>query len=125
MPVLSSPASKAWATRRSPAYKARRTAAASQRSLAAWAAAKGWRCQFLDAQSGHPRTGIIDAVLVRTKSGAPDTLEVKLVQLKSGSAGITAAEVRRLKRATELIEVGHLVVLAEGDHLEFSPEEPP
>ena len=120
----STSALKAWATRRSPVYRARRTATASQRVLAEWAERNGWRCVFLDAKSGNPRTGIIDAVLLRPKPREPDCLELHLVQLKAGSAGITATEVRRLKAATCLIEPKHLVALVDGEHIEFSPHEP-
>lgn len=119
-----SPANKAWATRRSPVYRARKTAFASQRLLKDWAETRGWHCVFLDAKSGSPRQGIIDAVLLRPQPKNPDKLELHLVQLKAGSAGITAAEVRRLKAATQLLEPRHLIALVDGQHIEFTPHEP-
>lgn len=118
------PIEKAWATRRLPHYRARKTADRSQRALEAWAEAHGWRCVFLDAVSGRPRVGIIDAVLIRIKPKAKDCLEIKLVQLKSGSAGITASELRRLKESVDMIEAEHLVALVEGDVVHFTPAEP-
>jgi hypothetical protein len=109
-----SPAQKAWATRRSATYRARRTARASQLALEQWAAQHGWRTVFLDAPSGHPRTGIVDAVLVRVRPRARDQIDVRLVQLKSGVAGLTAAEFDRLCAAAENVEVEGLAVLCAG-----------
>lgn len=119
-----SPARKAWATRKSPVYRARKTASSSQSLLKEWAEGHGWHCVFLDAKSGNPRQGIIDAVLLRPQRKNPDKLELCLVQLKAGSAGITAAEVRRLKAATLVVIPQHIIALVDGQHLEFTPHEP-
>lgn len=98
-------ARKAWRTRRSAPYKARKTARASQRAFEAWAKDQGYRVVFLDAPSGNPRTGIVDAVLVRIAPSDADQLELHLVQLKSGDAGLTGVEVRRLKAAAKRIRI--------------------
>ena len=119
-----SPAEKAWVRRRSPNYRAKKTASASQTVLRDKAESLGWHCIFLDAESGNPRTGIVDAVLLRPQPKNPDKIELYLVQLKAGSAGITAAEVQRLKAATSMIEPKHLIALVDGDHIEFTPAEP-
>jgi hypothetical protein len=89
----------AWATRRSPTYRARRTAQESQAALRRWAAANHWHLVFLDAPSGAPRTGIVDAVMIRIARHSADVLDVRFVQLKGGSAGLTATERRRLRAA--------------------------
>jgi len=52
----SSPAKKAWMTRRTANYRARRTATTSQSAFMKWAEEHGWRVVFLDSLSGHPRT---------------------------------------------------------------------
>jgi hypothetical protein len=112
-------ARRAWQTRRSTPFKARRTSTASQRALSRWATANGWRVVFLDALSGHPRTGIVDAVLVRIAPGAADKVDVQLVQLKSGTAGLTGGELRRLKAAAKRAQVTPLGVCHDGKALSF------
>lgn len=115
---------KAWATRRAAPYRARKTAEGSQRALASWALERGWHIVFLDAKSGRPRQGIIDAVLIRPRPKDPDTLEIRVVQLKGGSAGLTAAEMRRLRAAVGKIDASPVIALFDGQELLFSPEEP-
>lgn len=98
-PKRTSPALRAWATRRSAPYRARRTALRSQDALRAWALQNGWHVVFLDAPSGAPRTGIVDAVMIKIARQDADMLDVRLLQLKAGVAGLTAAERRRLRAA--------------------------
>jgi hypothetical protein len=109
----SSPATKAWATRRSATYRARQTAKASQAAFEKWATDHGWRVVFLDASSGHPRTGIVDAVLLRVRPKSKDQIDIRLVQLKSGVAGLTAAEFGRLCTAVERVSVEGLAALCD------------
>jgi hypothetical protein len=66
---------------------------------------------LLDAASGNPRIEIIDGVMLRLRSGNPDTLEVKLVQLKGGAAGLTAREWARLDTAVRMVSIEPLGVL--------------
>jgi hypothetical protein len=87
-------------------WKTRRTLNAWARAHAAEAAAKvafkdyyeqrGWRVAFFEGKTGAPRTGIIDAVAFRLGRKNADVLDLRLVQLKGGKAGITAAEIGRL-----------------------------
>jgi hypothetical protein len=79
---------------------------------------------FLDAPSGKPRTGIIDALLVRNAHADPDRLEFYVVQLKGGRAGMSPQEMSRLKRAAEQLKASPLVVLHDADALHFLPTEP-
>ena len=99
------PAQKAWVTRRSAVYRARATARRSQAALASWAERHGWQIVFLDAPSGHPRTGIVDAVLIRIRPRAADQIDIRLVQLKSGVAGLKAREIDRICRAAKTLHV--------------------
>jgi len=62
-------------------------------------AARTTESWFFESASGAPRTGIVDAVMVRIKPSKPDAIEVRLVQLRAGVAGLRAAEVTRLKKA--------------------------
>lgn len=114
MPATSSRAKKAWATRRSATYRARQTAKASQAAFEQWARDHGWRVVFLDAPSGHPRTGIVDAVLVRVRPRSKDQIDIRLVQLKAGAAGLTATEFERLCSAVERVSVEGLAALCDG-----------
>ena len=107
-------------TRRKPSRKAQKTAKRSQDALAAWCKARGWRLVFLDAESGNPRTGIVDAVALRVKKGAPDTLQLWLIQLKGGGAGLTPGEVSRLKAATGKLEAQARFAFHSGDEVEWA-----
>jgi hypothetical protein len=114
-------AKAAWVTMRSAPFRAQRTAKRSQEALREWAKQQGWYVLFLDASSGYPRTGIVDAVMLRIPTSAPDELEVRLVQLKGGSAGLTAPEVARLEAAVQAVatKVKSLCVLHDGRQLHF------
>ena len=88
-------ARKAWATRTSPRYRAGRTERSSKEALSGWAKANGWRVVFFEGSTGAPRTGIVDAVLIRLARAKPDVVEIRLVQLKAGAGGLTAHEIAR------------------------------
>jgi hypothetical protein len=112
-------AHKAWRTMRGPVWKARRSAGLSQKALEAWAKEAKFRLVFLDAESGNPRTGIVDAVLIRIRPKSADQLDLYVVQLKGGSAGLKPAEMKRLKGAAAAVEAKSLVVLHDGKTLQF------
>jgi hypothetical protein len=114
MPARSSPAKKAWTTRRSANYRARQTAKSSQVAFERWAHDHGWRVVFVDAASGYPRTGIVDAVLLRVRPRSKDQIDIRLVQLKAGAAGLTAGEFERLCSAVERVSVEALAALCDG-----------
>lgn len=115
----------AWKTRKSPVYKAKRSEAASKAALSIWAADHGWSIVFFHGKSGAPRTGIVDALLTRIAPKQPDSIQVRLVQLKSGSAGFKASEVKRLKAAVENIHVTWYFVGFDGEDLHWSGEAQP
>jgi hypothetical protein len=119
-----SPATKAWATRHTPTYKARKSEARSKDALRDWAKSTGWRVVFFESRTGFPRTGIVDAVLLRLRPKQPDTVELRLLQLKSESAGLTATESRRLRRAAQGVDAQPLVILHSRGELDFWPAEP-
>jgi hypothetical protein len=110
---------KAWKTMRGPVWKARRTAARSQRALQEWADDAGFHVVFLDAKSGNPRTGIADALLFRITPKSPDQIELYVVQLKGGGAGFKAAEMARLTKAAAAVKATPLIVLHDSDGLHF------
>ena len=94
-------AKKAWQTMRSAVYKAQKVSKRSQVALKEWSAKHGYYCVFLDSPKGNPRTGIVDAVLVKVYRADADQLEFRLVQLKGGGAGLTARERTRLKASCD------------------------
>ena len=118
-------ANAAWRTRRSPVYKAKKSEAASKAALSIWAADHGWSVVFFQGKSGAPRTGIVDALLTRIAPRQPDIIQIRLVQLKSGSAGFKAAEVKRLKAAVENVHATWYFVGFDGEDLHWSGEAQP
>jgi hypothetical protein len=100
-------AHKAWKTRRQrkAVQAAQQTAKASQRALKEAAEEEGYYCVFLDSKKGNPRTGIVDAVLVKVLVSDADKLEIRLVQLKGGSAGLTSLERKRLRDSCKAVTI--------------------
>jgi hypothetical protein len=94
--------------------------ARSRKALTAWAAETGWRLAFLEPGAGNGRRGIVDAVLVRASPHDPDAVQVKLVQLRGGKAGLAPAAERRLERAAERVEIEVLHVFHDENGLCFS-----
>ena len=112
-------ARKAWATRTSPRYRAGRSERRSKQALLAWAEANGWRVVFFEGRTGAPRTGIVDAVLLRLARAKPDVVELRLVQLKAGAGGLTAGEIARLKGALQAIQCEWVLAAFDGTELHF------
>ena len=52
-----------------------------------WCRLNGWKVVLFEGETGAPRTGIVDAVMVRIKPGDANLIEVRLVQLNAGSSG--------------------------------------
>jgi len=115
-------ARKAWQTRRSPWYRAGRSERASKAALALWCAEHGWKAVFFEGRTGAPRTGVVDAVLVRIAPREADAIEVRLVQLKAGAGGLTAGEVKRLKAAVVRLKTEWLLAAFDGEMLHFVPD---
>lgn len=120
----STAAKKAWATRHSPTYKASKSEKESKKALALWCRANGWKILFFEGQSGAPRTGIVDAIMARIKSDDSDAIEIKFVQLKSGTGGLTASEIARMKKAIGKASKDWLLAAFDGETLHFLPEIP-
>src|ERR1700720_1035567 len=99
MVTRSNAASRAWKTRRiKQAWIAAHAAeAASKATLKAYCEQRGWRVAFFEGKTGAPRTGIIDAVAFRIARGRgkADELELRLIQLKGGKAGVNGREITR------------------------------
>src|SRR2546425_491551 len=92
-------------TRMSAFTKARAAEAASKKALRAYCNEHGWRVAFFEGATGAPRTGIIDAIVFRVSPQSADVLDLRLVQLKGGKAGVSGAEIARLKKASEAVMV--------------------
>jgi hypothetical protein len=104
--------------------KAQAAEAASKEALRAYCEAHGWRVAFFEGKTGSPRTGIIDAVIFRLGKANCDALDLRLVQLKGGKAGVSGAEIARLKEAIGIVTTGWLIAAYDGETLHFLPEEP-
>ena len=83
---------KAWKPRRirDAWMKAHAAEAASKAALKLYFEKRGWHIAFFEGVTGAPRTGIIDAIAYRLGRKNPDLLDLRLIQLKGGKAGVTA-----------------------------------
>lgn len=115
-------AKKAWSTRNQPTYKASKSEKTSKKALEAWCESNGWKIIFFEGKSGAPRTGIVDAVMMRIKPKHADTVEIKFVQLKSGDSGLTAKEISRLNKSINLAEINWLLAAFDGKSIHFLPK---
>lgn len=104
--------------------KARAAEAASKEALRVYCNEHGWRLAFFEGATGAPRTGIIDAIIFRVGRSDPDVLDLRLVQLKGGKAGVSGAEIARLKKASEAVRVNWLLAAFDGESLHLLPDEP-
>jgi hypothetical protein len=62
--------------------------------------------------------------MVRIKPGKPDSIEIRLVQLKGGVGGLCAAEIARLKKAVERLSADWLLAAFDGATLHLVPDIP-
>ena len=98
--------------------KAHAAEAASKRALEMYCKKHGWRIAFFEgATTGAPRTGIIDAIAFRLGRKNCDLLDLRLIQLKGGGAGVTGREIARLEQAAAGATVKWLVAESDGDTL--------
>ncbi len=102
---------KSWKTRRIRKALDRAHAAerASKRALRKYCKERGWRLAFFEGPTGAPRTGIIDAIAYRLGKQNPDEMDLRLIQLKGGKAGVNAEEIGRLKEAADALKVKYLI----------------
>ena len=118
-------ANKAWKTIRARRafIKARAAEAASKAALKAHCEETGWRVSFFEGKTGSPRTGIIDAIAFRLRRENADALQIRLIQLKGGKAGISGPEMKRLKQAVKDASVTWMAAAFDGDTLHTFHEE--
>ena len=124
-PDRSDAARKAWRTRRavSAFAKVRASEAASKEALRLYCEQHGWKVAFFEGATGAPRTGIIDAIAYRLGSRNADLLDVRLVQLKGGKAGVSGSEIARLKKASAGATVKWLIAAFDGEILHLLPDD--
>jgi hypothetical protein len=103
--------------------KARAAEAASKEALRAYCQERGWKIAFFEGITGSPRTGIIDAIAFRLGRANADALDVRLIQLKGGKAGISGSEIARLKRAASGAVVKWMLAAYDGETLHLIPDE--
>ncbi len=104
--------------------KARAAEAASKEALRIYCQEHGWKVAFFEGATGSPRTGIIDAVAFRLGRKNADALDVRLIQLKGGNAGVSGSEIARLKKATSAAIVKWLIAAYDGEALHIVPGDP-
>jgi hypothetical protein len=104
--------------------KARAAEAASKEALRVYCKENGWRVAFFEGDTGAPRTGIIDAIAFRLGRKNSDLLDVRIIQLKGGKAGVSGKEVTRLKEAALGVTVNWLIAEFDGDTLHLLPNDP-
>jgi hypothetical protein len=116
-------ARKAWRTIRIKRafVKARASEAASKAALEAYCEQQGWRVAFFEGKTGSPRTGIIDAVAFSLDRSNADGLEVRLIQLKGGNAGVNGREIARLKKAVTEARITGMIAAFDGEVLHPVP----
>jgi hypothetical protein len=104
--------------------KARAAEAASKQALRLYCKEHGWRVAFFEGETGAPRTGIIDAIAFRLGRKNSDLLDVRLIQLKGGKAGVSGGEITRLKAASKDATVNWLIAEFDGNTLHLLPDDP-
>ena len=103
--------------------KARAAEAASKEAMRLYCKEHGWRVAFFEGETGAPRTGIIDAIAFRLGRKNSDLLDVRLIQLKGGKAGVSGREIARLKQAVTGATVNWLIAEFDGDTLQLLPDD--
>ena len=118
-------AEKAWKTIRARRtfVKARASEAASKEALKTYCEETRWKVAFFEGKTGAPRNGIIDAIAFRLQRKNADAIEVRLIQLKGGKAGVSGPEIARLKRAVIDARISWMVAAFDGEALHVLPEE--
>ncbi|MGB2888711.1 MAG: hypothetical protein WBC04_13530 [Candidatus Acidiferrales bacterium] len=116
---------KSWRTRRtmSAFAKSRAAEAASKEALRLYCEEQGWKLAFFEGATGSPRTGIIDAIAFRLARRNADLLDVRLIQLKGGKAGVSGSEIARLKKAAAGATVKWLIAAFDGEALHLLPDD--
>jgi cytochrome c5 len=102
--------------------KARAAEGASKEAFAAYCKEHGWKVAFFEGATGSPRTGIIDAVAFRIAKGKADVLDLRLIQLKGGKAGMSGPEIVRLKKAVGTVFVDWHIAAFDGEALHLVPD---
>jgi hypothetical protein len=117
---------KSWRTRRAVSVfaKVRASEAASKEALRIYCQKNGWKLAVFEGATGAPRTGIIDAIAFRLGRKNADLLDIRLIQLKGGKAGVTGAEIARLKKAAAGATVKWMIAAFDGEALQLIPDDP-
>lgn len=103
--------------------KVRASEAASKEALRIYCKEHGWKLAIFEGATGAPRTGIIDAIAFRLGRKNADLLDIRLIQLKGGKAGITAAEISRLKKAVTGATINWMLAAFDGESLHLVPDD--
>jgi hypothetical protein len=102
--------------------KSRAVEAASKEALRIYCKERGWKLAFFEGPTGSPRTGIVDVIAVRLGRRNADLVDIRLIQLKGGKAGVKASEIARLKKAATSATVQWLIAAFDGEALQLVPD---
>ncbi len=76
---------------------------------------RGWRYVSFESKKKYEPTGIVDLVALRRRKGDdPDSIEVRLLQVKGYGARVTSEERERLEKAVHKVKVTIAVVSKPG-----------
>jgi hypothetical protein len=103
--------------------KARAAEAASKEALRIYCQEHRFKIAVFEGATGAPRTGIIDAIAFRLGRTNADALDIRLIQLKGGNAGISGPEIALLKKAASGAIVKWLIAALDGEVLHVVPED--
>jgi hypothetical protein len=83
---------------------------------------RGWKYLSFESKKNYEPPGIVDVVAVRRRNGGdPDSIEVRLIQVKGYGATITPEERERLKKAVHKVKVTKAIITkpGRGEHIRF------
>lgn len=97
--------------------KAHAAEAASKAAFEAQFERTVWCVAFCEGKTGAFLTGIIDAVAFRLgpRKADADVIDIRLIQLKGGKAGVSGREIARLKRAATGARVSWMIAAFDGE----------
>jgi hypothetical protein len=90
--------------------KARKSETASKDALRTYCEKHNWRVAFFEGATGSP-------IIFRISKGNADAIEIRLIQLKGGNAGMSGSEIARMKKAVGTVDINWMYAAFDGDSL--------
>ena len=84
-----------------------------------------WRNRNLSPRASLQVRGEAFKYITNIENGSRlHAMDLRLVQLKGGKAGVTGEEIKRLRKAAENLRPTFLIAEFDGETLQFLPSEP-